>query len=109
MLGLDADHEWASAPEPRFGHAAWIYKGYMWIYGGKYSSVTLDKRDQEGMPPYFVEPNSACYLNDLWAFHLEKRIWRKVFAGGLPPGLRSDYGRSSSMIIHGSSHYYGVL
>lgn len=94
-------------PDPRYGHAAWIYQDHMFVFGGKTtmpSFMSVDKRDHEGYPPFFVEPYNKFYLNDLWAFDLDARCWDRVLCAGLPPSPRADFGQTHSLELPTQSY-----
>lgn len=76
-------NETGESPSPRFNHSAEIYKKKMYIFGGW---------------------NSKEFFGDLVVFDLEKNVWKKLEAEGVPPVARMGHGScmvGHNMIIQG--------
>jgi hypothetical protein len=99
MINLDSDRALRSpdadralrSPDPRHGHVSWLWKHYMFIFGG---SQNVMKQDTERSRLFAPTGD----LGDLWAFDLISHCWHRVLATGVQPSARSESGQPPLLI-----------
>ncbi|KAK9820145.1 hypothetical protein WJX72_006643 [[Myrmecia] bisecta] len=78
-------------PEPRHGHAAWVYKDWIYIFGGMHTR-RVDGQSGSGANATVARG----MLGDMWRYHVIDKNWEEVVFHGNPPGPRAHMGVASS-------------
>lgn len=76
----------------RQGHVAWLWKTYMFVFGGAFG-LRLDG----------INGPVNLGLSDVWAFDLVSHEWHEVSASGICPSARCDMGQSFPPRLYCSS------